>query len=312
MLPDRLEGCLTGIALGDSLGLPMEAIKGPRSRKMFHGRLRQRMIAGRGLLSDDTLMAVATVIALNRSPEDSEQFTVELGRLLRAWFWTIPPGIGLATLRSCLKLTLGSKASRSGVFSAGNGAAIRAVVLGCIFSSAPERRLEFITASTRVTHTHPLAENGSQLAGLAAAMATNGDVNSFRAAANELVPDWPWSDSYPDNGPTGFIVHTMNAAIECWQRYPSDIEKSLTSAISLGGDTDSVAAIVGGLVGASRDCSKPRSIWFQWIGWPQRRDLHLIANARAKKLPVLRLAAQHAFGLAVILPHALRRLLPPY
>ena len=163
-----------------------------------------------------------------------------------------------------------------------------------------------------MTHTHPLAESGSQLAGLAAALATNGQSELFQGAAAELVPDWPWRDGYPDDGPTGFIVFTMNAAIECWRRDPSNLEQALSCAIALGGDTDSVAAIVGGLVGASRECTKPRSTWFQWIGWPQTRDLHLLANARTKKLPVLRLAIQHACGLAIILPHALRRLLPPY
>ena len=39
-------------------------------------------------------------------------------------------------------------------------------------------------------------------------------------------------------------------AAYCFLRYPRDFERAIGSAIRLGGDTDSVAAIVGGLVGA--------------------------------------------------------------
>lgn len=312
MNPHQLETCLQGIALGDSLGLPMEGLRARRSAKLFPGPVRQRMFAGKGLLSDDTLMAVATVQALYLSPDDPDLFASELARRLKWWFWCLPPGIGLATLKSCMRLTVGISATRSGIASAGNGPAVRAVVLGCALSSDPIKRVQYITASTRITHTHSLADSGSQLAGLAAALATTGDFASFRPRAEALTPSWPWSTGYPQSGPTGFIVHTMNAAMECLEKHPKDLAAGLQNAITLGGDTDSVAAIVGGIIGAGLQEDKVPRNWKSWIGWPQPLEFEQIATGSQTHLPVTRLLAQHAISLGLVVPHIARRALPPY
>jgi len=307
-----MEACLLGIALGDSLGLPMEGMKAARAAKLYGGPLRQRMFAGRGVLSDDTVMAVATLQALYRAPDDPDQFAAELAKRLRLWFWAIPPGIGLATIKSCLRLSAGFGPKKSGVNSAGNGPAVRAVVLGCALAAEPAQRIKFIKASTRVTHIHPLAEDGSQLAGLAASLATLGQGANFPTISAELCPAWPWSDSYPATGPTGYIVHTINAAFDCLANHPDDLPAVIREAVAMGGDTDSVAAIVGGIAGAGNPNSKVPAGWTSWLGWPQPRDLKLLAEGKSTRLPYERLVAQHAVSLALILPHGFRRLAPPY
>ena len=53
-----------------------------------------------------------------------------------------------------------------------------------------------------------------------------------------------------DTGISGFIVPTTVMACYCFLRYPTNFDRAVQSSIGLGGDTDSVAAIVGGLVGA--------------------------------------------------------------
>src|SRR5262249_39282810 len=47
-------------------------------------------------------------------------------------------------------------------------------------------------------------------------------------------------------GTTGFVVHTLSFATFCFLRYGHDPLLALTEAISSGGDTDSIAAILGG------------------------------------------------------------------
>lgn len=49
---------------------------------------------------------------------------------------------------------------------------------------------------------------------------------------------------------TGYVVHTVPVALYCWLRARGDFRAAVSSVIALGGDTDTTAAIVGGMVGA--------------------------------------------------------------
>jgi ADP-ribosylglycohydrolase len=51
-------------------------------------------------------------------------------------------------------------------------------------------------------------------------------------------------------GTTGFVVHTVPFAVFCLLRYGGDPMRAFSEAISAGGDTDSIAAILGGWLGA--------------------------------------------------------------
>ena len=51
-------------------------------------------------------------------------------------------------------------------------------------------------------------------------------------------------------GTSGFVVHTLAFATFCFLRYGDDPLVALTEAISAGGDTDSIGAILGGWLGA--------------------------------------------------------------
>lgn len=77
---------------------------------------------------DDTEHACLTAMAYLEARGDRVKFTAILGRNLRSWLLCLPAGIGMATLRSIVKLRLGISPEKSGVYSAGNGAVMRAVV----------------------------------------------------------------------------------------------------------------------------------------------------------------------------------------
>ena len=61
----------------------------------------------------------------------------------------------MATARACLKLWLGFSPERSGVYSAGNGPAMRSALIGAYFCEDQDMIERFVTASTRLTHTDP-------------------------------------------------------------------------------------------------------------------------------------------------------------
>lgn len=241
MNTNTLTGCLLGGALGDAIGLPAEGLSPARQKALFGQITGHRLIFGRGFVSDDTAHALMTAQALVASGGEPGRFSRELASRLRWWFLSLPPGIGLATVRACLKLLVGFPPERSGVFSAGNGPAMRAAILGVFCATDPDdtRLKALVRASTRLTHTDPKAEEGALQIALACtdtpALASEGELQGA---------------SEGESGISGYIVSTVEAALAMVARHPDDLRQAILETIALGGDTDTVAAIVGGIVGA--------------------------------------------------------------
>src|SRR4051812_14858214 len=145
-------GAILGTAVGDALGLPYENLSKRRGVRLLGEPDRHRFLCGRGMVSDDTEHTCMVAEALCAAPCDPEAFVPDLARRLRWWLLGLPAGIGLATLRATLRLWLGYGPARSGVFSAGDGPAMRSAVLGAAIDDLALLR-RFVEASSRMTHT---------------------------------------------------------------------------------------------------------------------------------------------------------------
>jgi ADP-ribosylglycohydrolase len=346
---DRLCGLLLGMAVGDALGLPREGLSSRRAARMFRGPLRHRLVFGRGMISDDTEHACMTAQALLRSPSDSDAFTRSLSWRLRGWLLGIPAGVGLATLRAIVRLWLGFPPHRSGVFSAGNGPAMRAPVLGAVLGDDPEKLQQFVRASTRLTHTDPKAERGAMLVALAAHHAvtspaedTGGDafldradveatedaeLASLLATLREHLHRGATPDEFAaslglQRGVGGYMYHTVPIALFCWLRSPGDFERAVTDAILLGGDADTVGAIVGGLAGAGVGANGIPPLWLAGLlevprsaAWIRRIGEALADDQRERHAVTLAwplIPLRNLAFIVIVLLHGVRRLLPPY
>ena len=285
--------------VGDSLGLPYEGLPAGRNLQLMPFPLRQRIFFGRGFTSDDTLQSAMVLSALSECEGEVDRFVTLFGRSLRLWFLSLPPGIGLSTAKACLKLCAGVNPTRPGVKSEGNGAAMRSAVIGAALCEDQASRVRFLEACARVTHSSDRAIEGAQLIALAASLSATGEVEHFVTRSRELCPAWPFDAGWPDRGPSGWVVHSVNAALRIWREFGSDPSRAMEETIRLGGDTDTVAAMVGGIIGAS-----PMTVWpGEWLkvwGWNDGR------------LSYGRMLGQHAVQLPVILGYGFRRLLPPY
>jgi len=347
-LKDRIAGVVLGGAVGDALGLPMEGVSRRRARKLFRGPLRHRLVLGRGMCSDDTEHACMTAAALLRHPDDADAFARTLAWKLRWWLLGVPAGVGLATLKAIVRLWVGVPCDRSGVRSAGNGPAMRAAVIGAFFRGDQRRLREYIRASTRLTHTDPRAQRGALLVALAAAQAVvcghadafvdvalrecaGGDDPQLHAhllAAAEHLRLEKSPEAFADaiglsRGVGGYINHTVPVALYCWLRAPRDIAEAVGACVALGGDTDSTAAIVGALCGATGgEPAIPRA-WLDGIiefprsvAWMRRLADDLVARRgprpRARAMFIPALLARNLLFTAIVLAHGVRRLLPPY
>ncbi len=355
-LSDRITGVILGTAVGDALGLPREGLSRGRVRRMFGaGPLRHRLVFGCGMISDDTEHTCLVGQALLRSPDDADRFAQSLAWRLRWWLLGLPAGVGMATGRAILKLWCGFPPDGSGVWSAGNGPAMRAALLGACLADDPDRLRQFIRASTRLTHTDPRAETGASLVALAAAHAsrTTGEfapgemLDALRAAVpagdeelseilGRFAEDFRRGASTEDyaanlglhHGVSGYIYHTVPVALYCWLRARGNFRLALEDGIGLGGDADTVGAIVGALCGATVGA---RGIPPEWLAglmeWPRsERWMRELASCLATCFPDFGPALasttvplfwpaqllRNVFFLMVVLCHGFRRVLPPY
>jgi len=266
-LSSRLRGLLLGTALGDALGLPMEGLSQAQIARRFGTRFDHfGMLGARGFVSDDTEQAALVCQSLIRGGADADQVRSHLRAALLGWFWRLPFGIGLGTLRACLRLSLGRS---DGVYSAGNGAMMRAPILAasCIKDHGVRRQL--VAATTLLTHAHPWAIDAAQLAAALTALCLVAESNADRAelarealatlSASELraraqlaVEAAEHNEPYPVKrlGNTGFVVHTAALTLHTFVRWGYEPKEAIVQAILLGGDTDTHAAIVGAWCGA--------------------------------------------------------------
>lgn len=343
-----IAGVLIGTAVGDSLGLPTEGMSCGRIQRRWHGLWRHRFLWGRGMLSDDTEHTLFVAQALLTHPEDAAEFQRCLAWKLRLWLLGLPAGIGLATLKAILRLWMGFSPSRSGVWSAGNGPAMRSAIIGVYFANDPEKRRAFVSAATRLTHTDPKAETAALAVAEAAAwaaihgaptkellkqLANLGQDAEWQKICNQLVTaaDSGWSvEDFANvlglqNGVTGYAYHSVPVALYAWLRHPGDFRNALEAALNCGGDTDTVGAIVGAIVGAQvgrrgipADLIAGISEWPRSVGLleqvasqlAQQRDVGQPLGPVRYFWPGLIL--RNLLFLVVVLIHGFRRLLPPY
>ena len=301
-LAARLRGLLVGAAVGDALGLPAEGLSRQRIRRLFGTCWRQRLLFGYGMVSDDTEHTVFVAQSLLRHPAAPERFARRLGWCLRGWLLSLPAGIGFATLRAIGKLWLGFPPNRSGVYSAGNGPAMRVAIIGAAFATDPNRRAAYIAASTRLTHTDPKALTGATaIAELAAwivrdRLTERPALEAFVALLRSCGPeDREWlaavdaiaqaardAAAVPEladrlglaRGVTGYIYHTVPVVAYAWFRHCGDFRRTLTAVLDCGGDTDTTGAIVGGLTGAMTGTAGIPAEWRSRIAdWPRSLSL---------------------------------------
>ena len=268
--------------------------------------MRQSLWRGRGMISDDTEHTALVASALIETGHDPERFAKVLARGLRRWLLALPPGVGLATLRALLRSWVGFGPARSGVFSAGNGPAMRAALLG-LWAEDEAELWALVRASSRLTHTDPRAAAGATLVArwareagapsdrIAAIARELEGVDDLRERVLEAIAAAERGDSlevYAQThdarlGVTGFIVETMPAVVYCWLRHRGDPRATLEAVVRLGGDTDSVGAIVGALLGAEHGASGLPADWIEGIrDWPIGvPHLHALAGALVEDQP---------------------------
>jgi ADP-ribosylglycohydrolase len=337
-------GSILGTAVGDAIGLPYEGMSKRRGVRLLGEPTRHRFFFGRGMVSDDTEHTCIVAQALIVSGGDPERFGRELARRLRWWLLGFPAGVGKATLQATLKLWLGFSHDHSGVFSAGNGPAMRSAILGAAVADRDALRT-LVGVSTRITHTDPKAEYGAWAVALAARLARGGVVSpsayleelkltslpeaaEFRARMERCVQSAAAGQSTEGfaqaeglgKGVSGYVYHTVPVALHAWLTHQHDFQAGVEAVVRCGGDTDTTAAIAGGIIGAGVGKEGIPAAWrdglFEWprtVAWMEALGERL---AEGKPGPAPRLSVgvvgRNGLFFLIVLGHIVRRFLPPY
>jgi ADP-ribosylglycohydrolase len=264
---DRTLGTVLGTAVGDALGAPFEfGPEGAFSVRFPEPGMGGEMCGGGGWepgeATDDTQMAVLLAESLLECggldlPDVFDRF--------RLWAAADPKDIGLQTVAVLtsgdpwdLAAALHFQVSQRG---AGNGALMRASTSAVYFAAAGReatmdaaRRIAALTHGDRAAWEgaalfHELVRvalsGGDPLAALPDALAAVHPDHQERYAT-VLAADW-----HPDLATefNGAVWPCLASAV--WAlRTTSSYETAVRAAIDLGGDTDTVAAVTGGLAGA--------------------------------------------------------------
>lgn len=340
-IADRLAGTLLGTALGDALGLPAEGMSARAIARRF-GRLdRFRLLGRTGFVSDDTEQSALVAQSLIRHPKDLERCVGAFQRSLLGWFCRLPWGVGLATVRACVRIGFGIRPT--GVMSAGNGAAMRSAIVGVFFHDRAEPRRAFTRALAQVTHRDQRAIEGALYVAELAAACTRSNPGTAAAScqqearqvvthpelgqaidrARELALDGVSPDAAARLcGTSGYVVHTLAFATFCFVRQDHDPLSTLSEAIAVGGDTDSIGAILGAWLGALHGESHlPKDLINRIHDGPfgpshlrsLAANLEQARSGQSSRSPSYSVTAALARNLAlypIILGHGFRRLLP--
>lgn len=313
---DRLAGTLLGTALGDALGLPCENLSAQAIARRF-GAVEDFHFLGRtGFVSDDTEQSALVAQSLITADGDAAAAERAFGRSLIGWFLRLPWGIGFATLRACLWRMIGVRPS--GVMSAGNGAAMRGAVVGVAYRDDPVARRTYGRAIAEVTHRDARAVEGALFVAEVAAAAAR--VPVAQAAGTDRFALWDQAldvvaeptltaalalartlaargadtaEAATALGTTGYVVHTVAFAGYCFLAHGAAPLPAIRAAVCAGGDTDSIGAVVGAMVGALHgETGLPRALVTRLHDGPFG-PTHLRALAAA-------LAAQGAGDIATV------------
>jgi len=300
-LDDRFTGSLLGLALADALGARHEGgAFGAVAWWLAGGR-------ARGLLrwTDDTEMAIGLAESL------IARRALDPDHLARRWAEGMDPrrGYGSGARKLLERIRAGEdwRTANRGVFpdgSFGNGAAMRAAPLGLFFHRDLKALRQAADLASGITHAHPLGMEGGRLIAWAVALALRiespFDADAFLAAlldACELeeyrsrlqrvrmwLLDPPWLPEIRRHLGTSVLAHESSVtAIDAFCRYPSHFLAMMEHVIELGGDTDTIGAMAGGIFGARNGVS---SLPEEWLGKLEMRDeIEALARRLHASLP---------------------------
>lgn len=274
---EKVKAVVMGHAVGDALGVPVEFAsreeldKAPITGMEGYGTYP----VPAGAWSDDTSMSLCTLDVLGRYGLDYDRVMINFGK----WYYNdefTPTGemfdVGNTCSMAIENYVVGKKSylecGRNGERDNGNGSLMRIhlVVLYLANKDMPlQEKIKIVHTMSALTHAHDRSKIGCgiyafvlwellQNPSIKAVQSGLRKAENFYKGQPELVHYKRLFEKTfiitPRNAikSGGYIVHTLEAAVSCLLTTNS-YKDAVLKAVNLGDDTDTVAAVTGGLAG---------------------------------------------------------------
>ncbi len=266
---ERAAVALLGLAVGDGLGGFCEFSHGTGPAWVRERRVPQV----EWHWTDDTHTAISIMSILARYGSIDQAALAQLlaERYERSRGYGMSTRAVLKGIRSGEDWSSAAQRVFGGAGSLGNGSASRVPPLGAFFAADLERVVYEAQLSSAVTHAHPEAPAGASAVALAAAQACHWSTlrDTTDHFLDAIIPFVPHSlvrerleqarqlaaDTVVGaaamvlgNGQRPTAPETVPFALWCAAQHLDDYEEAIWAALEGQGDTDTVAAIVGGVV----------------------------------------------------------------
>jgi ADP-ribosyl-[dinitrogen reductase] hydrolase len=281
---DRALGAVLGLAVGDALGTTVE----------FEARGTFPPVTGMtgggpfnlkpGEWTDDTSMALCLLDSLAHDPRLDERDLMD--RFVRWWRHgensvtgrCFDIGITTRAALSHYERTGDPIAGSTDPHTSGNGGIMRLAPVVLVAPDDPDRAADLARRQSRTTHSSQACLDAADLlarilvAGIGGAGKEALRAGEERAYVPEIaaIANGAWRGKTRDAiASSGYVVHTLEAAVWCVERGETFADAMLT-AVNLGDDADSVAAVAGQIAGALWGAEAIPTPWRLSLAWNDR------------------------------------------
>jgi ADP-ribosyl-[dinitrogen reductase] hydrolase len=277
-IEDNIRGGIYGVLVGDALGVPHEfkAASAIPGWNRSAGSVEMVMPAGYkktfpkvayGTWSDDGSLTLALADSIAKCGKlDVEDF----GRRLVGWFtrgdYTVDKkafDVGNTTQEAILRMMRGHLAKVAGLTAEnanGNGSLMRTLPLALWHQGSDQELYDAAGMMSAVTHGHAHSQAACGVYSVAARHMMNGETPT-RAWIAGLRLAHVKLDIPPKPSGSGYVLDTLSHAITA-SRTGCSYKIAVLDAIHLGTDTDTTAAVTGGIVGARDGFDTIPTEWF--------------------------------------------------
>ncbi|MDR1160808.1 MAG: ADP-ribosylglycohydrolase family protein [Tannerellaceae bacterium] len=311
---EAIKSALLGVAVGDALGVPVEF----SSREELREEPVTDMLGGAGTTygqlagtwSDDSSLTFCLAESLTRGFDLND-----IATLFRQWryndYWTARGAVfdvGHTTRSAINRLEQGVQpdlAGDTGERSNGNGSLMRILPLLFYLADKPERseRFAIIKQVSSITHGHIRSVIACfYYLEFARQMLEGKEIHLIYKNLQEEIPAFLNEHSISQDEislfdrlltsdigqlpereirSSGYVVHTLEASIWCLLTTGS-YEEAVLKAVNLGGDTDTTAAVAGGLAGLLYGTNNIPGRWLQRLA--RREDIERLAEQLAERV----------------------------
>lgn len=271
VLRSKFLGALVGTAIGDAVGAGFEGWRAADEESVI-ALAKQRSVLS---YTDDTHMMIGVAESLSAKRGFNGEHMAQ--RFIENYSQEPWRGYGPGPPRVFRMIAEGERWDRAsrrlyGGGSFGNGAAMRIAPVGVFYRDDTVQLREVALQSSLITHAHELGRQGALLQASAVALSTSADPAppldtagyldrlaetarhaAFRAKLErigELLGQATKAQVVQELGHGIEALESVPTAIYSFLSFPTSFDRAVVYAVSLGGDTDTIAAMTGAISGA--------------------------------------------------------------